>query len=98
MEKLIEKAKTLIPGEYANMMEFKVRVTYLPKGTFDNYTALRQAQGADLAHIKPPHINPPDSVLSALLGEAEETIIVTRTGDTVQGMSTPVKTGQKIVL
>ena len=61
------------------MIDFKVSVSYLPKGTFDNYTAQRQAQGADLAHLKPPHINPSDKILSLLLGETEETIVVTKT-------------------
>jgi hypothetical protein len=73
-----EKARTLIPGEYANMIDFKVSVSYLPKGAFDNYTTQRQAQGADLAHLKPPHINPSSNILSLLLGEGEETIIVTK--------------------
>ncbi|OGO18450.1 MAG: hypothetical protein A2Z15_02800 [Chloroflexi bacterium RBG_16_50_11] len=75
-----ENAKTLIPGEYANMMDFKVHVSYLPQGTFNKYTAQRQAEGADLAHLKPPHINPSDRVLSILLNETDETIVVTRTG------------------
>jgi hypothetical protein len=98
LTKADEKAKTLIPGEYANMMDFKVRVSYLPKGTFDNYTAQRQAEGADLAHLKPPHINPSDKVLSILLGETEETIVVTKIGKVAQSVSTSVKTAKTIVL
>jgi len=43
-----------------------VRVTLLSQGAFDNYVAQRQAEGADLAHLKPPHINPSDRVLSLL--------------------------------
>jgi hypothetical protein len=43
-----------------------VKVTLLPQGAFDNYRAQRQAGGADLAHLKPPHINPSDRVLSLL--------------------------------
>jgi hypothetical protein len=75
-----EKAKTLIPGEYANMIDFKVSVSYLPRGAFDNYTAQRQAQGADLAHLKPPHINPSAGIMTLLLGENEETIVVKKAG------------------
>ena len=90
-----EKAKTLIPGEYANMMDFKVHITLLPEGTFDKYTHQRRVEGADLAHLKPPHINPPDKVLSILLGETEETIVVNRSGkkieDTPDSAKTPVK-------
>ncbi len=44
-----------------------VQVSLLPLGAFKAYVAERQAEGADLAHIKPPHINPSDKVL-ALLG------------------------------
>ena len=43
-----------------------VKVTLLQQGAFDNYRAQRQADGADLAHLKPPHINPSDRVLSLL--------------------------------
>ncbi|MGA7677230.1 MAG: GH3 auxin-responsive promoter family protein [Dehalococcoidia bacterium] len=42
------------------------KVTLLSQGAFDNYRAQRQAEGADLAHLKPPHINPSDRVLSLL--------------------------------
>ena len=31
----------------------------------------RQAEGADLAHLKPPHINPSDKVLALLLAKPE---------------------------
>lgn len=78
LTKVDEQTKTLIPDEYARVINFKVTVSYLPKGAFDNYTRQRQAQGADLAHLKPPHINPSERVLSLLLGESEETIIVTK--------------------
>jgi len=48
-------------------LEFRpVGVTLLPQGAFDNYKAQRQAQGADLAHLKPPHINPSEAMLSLL--------------------------------
>lgn len=43
-----------------------VKVTLLPRGAFANYTAKRRAEGADLAHLKPPHLNPSDRVLSLL--------------------------------
>ena len=43
-----------------------LKVTLLPQGAFDNYRAQRQAEGADLAHLKPPHINPSNRVLSLL--------------------------------
>jgi hypothetical protein len=43
-----------------------IKVALLPQGAFDNYRAQRQAEGADLAHLKPPHINTSDRVLSLL--------------------------------
>jgi hypothetical protein len=43
-----------------------IRVTLFPQGAFERYMAQRQAEGADLAHLKPPHINPSEKVLSLL--------------------------------
>ena len=45
----------------------QVEVTLLPQGAFANYIAKRQAEGADLGHLKPPHINPKESTLAALV-------------------------------
>jgi len=58
------------------MVGFEVNVTLLPSGTFADYTARRQAEGADLAHLKPPHVNPSEKVLSGLLGETETIEVV----------------------
>ncbi len=62
--------------DWRDALGFQVEVTLLPRGSFAKYTAQRQAEGADLAHIKPPHINPSDEVLSLLLAETEEIIVV----------------------
>jgi len=51
----------------------------LPSGTFADYITRKQTEGADLAHLKPPHINPPKDVLSLLLAETEEIIVVKET-------------------
>ncbi len=45
----------------------QIEVTLLPQGTFANYIAQRQAEGADLGHLKPPHINPTDRTLATLV-------------------------------
>jgi hypothetical protein len=42
-------------------------VTLLRPGTFQRYTEDRQAAGAELAHLKPPHMKPSDEVISRLL-------------------------------
>jgi hypothetical protein len=43
-----------------------LKVTLLTKGTFQRYYEERVASGADLAHLKPKHINPTESVLQGL--------------------------------
>jgi hypothetical protein len=48
-----------------------IQIALLPQGAFANYMAQRQAEGADLAHVKPPHINPSDRVLSLLGAKVE---------------------------
>jgi len=53
--------------DLADMINFRVAVTLLPRGAFASYMSRRQAEGADLAHLKPPHINPSEKVLSLLL-------------------------------
>ncbi|MFC2010185.1 GH3 auxin-responsive promoter family protein [Chloroflexota bacterium] len=50
---------------YANLKPLKV--TLLPDGAFQTYMLKQQAAGADLAHLKIPHINPSDSMLEFLL-------------------------------
>jgi hypothetical protein len=50
------------------LIDYKpITATMLPEGAFSRYAAKRHAEGADLAQLKPPHINPSDDVL-ALLG------------------------------
>jgi phenylacetate-coenzyme A ligase PaaK-like adenylate-forming protein len=50
------------------LIDFKpVQVTILPEGAFTNYVAHRQSEGADLAHLKPPHMNPSDEILTLLM-------------------------------
>jgi len=54
-------------GDLETTLELKpIQVTLLPQGAFSNYISQRQAEGADLGHLKPPHINPSDKVLSLL--------------------------------
>ncbi len=64
-----------------NGLDFGVKVTFLPQVTFARFTAQRQAEGADLAHIKPPHVNPSEKVIAMLTAETEETIVVTGRGE-----------------
>jgi hypothetical protein len=75
-----EQIKELDDGLYVyddlssleKLIEFKpIEVTLLPQGVFDKYKDKRQAEGATLAHLKPPHINPPDKILSLLVARTE---------------------------
>ncbi|MFC1932524.1 GH3 auxin-responsive promoter family protein [Chloroflexota bacterium] len=56
---------------YAELESFiglrPLEVTLLPSGTFREYMLRQQQAGADLAHLKLPHINPSDTMLDTLL-------------------------------
>jgi hypothetical protein len=54
-------------GDTASVLGLKpIEVTFLRQGAFSSYIAQRQAEGAALGHLKPPHINPSEKVLSLL--------------------------------
>jgi hypothetical protein len=44
-----------------------LKVTLLSEGTFNRYFKERQAAGADLGHLKPPHMNPPTEIMDRLI-------------------------------
>jgi hypothetical protein len=44
-----------------------LRVTLLPAGSFQRYYEAKQKSGADLSHLKPPHMNASDQVIHELL-------------------------------
>jgi len=54
-------------GDLETTLDLKlIEVTLLPQGAFLRYISQRQAEGAALGHLKPPHINPSNVVLSQL--------------------------------
>ena len=54
-------------GDPETVLSLKpVEVTFLRQGAFSSYIAQRQAEGAALGHMKPPHVNPSEAVLSQL--------------------------------
>jgi len=74
-----EQIKKLDDGLYVykdlpsleRLIGFKpIEVTLLPAGTFSNYKVQRQAEGAELVHLKPSHINPSDKELYLLRAKA----------------------------
>jgi len=85
-----EFAKSAVHHDLMDMVGFSLDIRLLPKGTFRKYMTQRQAEGADLAHLKPPHINPREKVLSSLLSDVEEITVISgsrhkiETGDAVK--------------
>jgi hypothetical protein len=49
-----------------------VRVTLLSPGTFQRYYEEKQKEGADLAHLKPPHMNASHLIIERLLALSQE--------------------------
>jgi len=55
-------------ADYERMIEKRaLEVTLLSPGTFQTYMKEMQKAGADLAHLKPPHMNPSDATIHQLL-------------------------------
>ena len=56
---------------YAELESFTglrpLEVTLLPENAFRLYKMRQQAAGAELAHLKPPHINPSDDIIKFLV-------------------------------
>jgi hypothetical protein len=56
-----------------DMIHFKpIEVSILPVGSFSRYKNRKIAEGTELAHLKPPHINPSSDALSLLLSGKNE--------------------------
>jgi hypothetical protein len=68
---LVHDSLVAIDPSYSDMDRMleldPVQVTVLPKGTFQRYYLEKQAEGVDLAYLKPPHMNPRDSMIDTLL-------------------------------
>ncbi len=60
-----------LDAPYADLEVFlglrPLEVTLLPENAFQGYMSRQQAAGADLAHLKPPHINPSDGIIDCLV-------------------------------
>jgi phenylacetate-coenzyme A ligase PaaK-like adenylate-forming protein len=52
-----------------------VRATLLPTGTFQRYFEEKQNEGADLVHLKPPHMNASDAIIQRLLQLGHNTVV-----------------------
>ncbi len=55
-------------ADYESMIEARaLQVTLFNRGTFRAYMMAKQAAGADLAHLKPPHMNATDNDITLLM-------------------------------
>jgi hypothetical protein len=68
---VLEQFRKLDEGTFYSGLESMlslnpIEITLLPEGAFANYMDQRRAAGADLAHLKPRHINPSDAELALL--------------------------------
>jgi hypothetical protein len=72
------EAQSLIDNQFMNMdNDYKdlrswtkvdlIQVTFLARGSFNRYLLKKQAAGEDLAHWKPPHINPSETIVRDLI-------------------------------
>jgi len=71
IEQLVDQQLKIIDVDYRDMEAMlgmqPVRVTLLAKGAFQSYFQEKQKEGADLAHLKPPHMNASDKAIERLL-------------------------------
>lgn len=71
IEHLIHDQLCAISSDYHDMDKMlqirPLRVALVPKGSFKRYMEEKVKAGADLAHLKPAHINPSEEVVQALL-------------------------------
>ncbi len=68
--------RALYREDFAAMIDFKVEVNVLSPGAFAHFTEQRRSEGADIAHLKPPHINPSQRVLDLLSEKPAEVVRV----------------------
>ncbi len=74
LEGLIHQQLVELNKDYSdleNTLKLKsVRITIIPTGSYQRYYERMKKKEADLAHLKPPHINASDDVIEGLIGTA----------------------------
>jgi hypothetical protein len=72
--RMIGERLASLDTDYHNLIEVTASnplvVTLLGPGTFAAYLKKKQAAGADLAHLKPPHINASEAVMQDLIPQS----------------------------
>ena len=71
LERLIDEQLKAVDLDYRDVSKYldmqPVMVRLLSPGTFDHYYQEKVSEGADMAHLKPPHINASDKEIQLLL-------------------------------
>ncbi|MDO9545622.1 MAG: GH3 auxin-responsive promoter family protein [Pelolinea sp.] len=71
LKKMIKKSLNKVDSDFGDMEKMMdddyLSITKLPSGAFNNYIQSQREAGADLAHIKPPHMQPKDKQLEKLM-------------------------------
>lgn len=69
---LIHEQLRAIASDYRDLQDMvgiqPLKITLLPQGSFKKFYEERRKDGADLAHLKPPHINASDDEMRRLTG------------------------------
>ncbi|MCB2179543.1 GH3 auxin-responsive promoter family protein [bacterium] len=74
----VEALKTQVDGQLSDLLEEYIdlknifeydplKISILPVGAFSSYMSAQVQAGADLAHIKPPHMQPSEKIMERLL-------------------------------
>jgi hypothetical protein len=75
LEVLIDEQLKIVDTDYKDIGSYlnlqPVRVTLLPPGTFQRYVTQKMKEGADLAHLKPAHMNPSETIIQQLIKLSE---------------------------
>jgi hypothetical protein len=70
-EELIDHQFMSMDNDYKDLRSWTktelIQVTFLEKGSFNRYLLKKQVAGEDLAHWKPPHINPSETIIHDLI-------------------------------
>jgi hypothetical protein len=76
VETRLHEALKALDEDYADLESMldmnPLRLRRLPLGTFARYAQMREAEGADMAHLKPPRMQPSDEVVNKVLGLAQD--------------------------
>ena len=78
IERLIDQQLKIIDVDYRDVEAMlgiqPVRVMIVTPGTFQRYYEEKRKEGADLAHLKPPHMNASNEIVQRLLELSQEVL------------------------